>query len=104
MIVLKNLLIIFISVIYALSLSYTVELKFKINEGIKKSVDLVLAMACLTSIDFMSDALEGLVWIKYLSYIMMLLIIFVTPLMINLKKRQNQSRTEGSSMSCDDEN
>ena len=91
MVVFENLLIIFISVIYALSLSYIVELNFKINEIVKRSVELVLAMACLTSIDFISDALGALKYVKYSSYILMILILYGMPLIVKFKKRQSQT-------------
>lgn len=94
MVVFENLLIIFISVIYALSLSYIVELNFKINKTVKSSIELVLAMACLTSIDFISDALGALKYVKYSSYILMILILYGMPLIIKFKKRQSQIQTE----------
>lgn len=91
MVVFENLLIIFISVIYALSLYCIVELTFKINEIVKRSVELVLAMACLTSIDFISDALGALKYVKYSSYILMILILYGMPLIVKFKKRQSQT-------------
>ncbi|MBQ4509582.1 MAG: hypothetical protein II984_02560 [Clostridia bacterium] len=94
MVVFENLLIIFISVIYALSLSYIVELNFKINKTVKSSIELVLAMACLTSIYFTSDALGALKYVKYSSYILMILILYGMPLIIKFKKRQSQIQTE----------
>ena len=90
MVVFQNLLIIFLSVVYALSLSYIVELNFKINKTVKSSIELVLAMACLTSIDFISDALGALKYVKYSSYILMILILYGIPLIIKFKKRQSQ--------------
>ena len=47
MVVFENLLIIFISVIYALSLSYIVELNFKINEIVKRRTDTEPFHVCL---------------------------------------------------------
>jgi hypothetical protein len=51
-------------------------------------------MACLTSIDFISDALGALKYVKYSSYILMILILYGMPLIIKFKKGQSQIQTE----------
>ena len=83
MILLKHFIVLFASVFYGISLSYISNMSEK--RLIKRIVDLVLAVACLTSIDFMSTVFEICSWVKYLCFILMAFSVIVLPLLLKNK-------------------
>ncbi|MBQ9801799.1 MAG: hypothetical protein IJW51_01845 [Clostridia bacterium] len=85
----KYLIILFAAIFYALSLVYITTISASKHKSIKHGAELILAAACLTSIDFMSDAFEIANWFENLCYILMIFIVVVLPLaMQKLKDKE----------------
>ena len=78
-----HILVVAISIVYGGALFYLDSVIPKEgNRSIRNFVEVILAFACITSIDFMSHAFEINRGIEVLCYLLMLLIVLVFPAVV----------------------
>ena len=88
MIIFKHILLIVFSVLYGIALTFVQEIEVVGKKSIKDTVEVILAAACLTSIDFMSDVFEIKHYVDLLCYLIILIIIIVGPICIKKQKKR----------------
>ena len=87
MIIFKHILLVILSILYGVSLMFVNE-AIDINKNKIKHISvIILAVACLLSIDFMSYVFEINYYIEWLCYLIMVIINVATPICMKKFKK-----------------
>ena len=87
MILFKHILLIVFAFMYGLALAFLQEMEVVGKKNIKNNVEVILAAACLTSIDLMSDAFEINRTVEILCYLILLLCVIAIAIYKRKKKK-----------------
>ena len=88
LILFKHIFLIVFALMYGLALAFLQEMEVVGKKNIKNTVEVILAAACLTSIDFMSDAFEINHYVDLLCYFIILIITIVVPICMRKAKKR----------------
>lgn len=87
MILFKHIFLIVFAFMYGFALAFLQEMEVVGKKNIKNTVEVILAAACLTSIDLMSDAFEINHYVDKICYLIILLCVIAIAIYKRKKKK-----------------